>query len=236
MRKKLLFPLLATLLCFGQGAVAQDTLNCPQVLLETDMGNIRVALYNETPRHRDNFLALVKRGFYDGLLFHRVIPNFMIQTGDSLSRNAPTGKLLGDGNYEKYKLPAEIHYPQLFHKRGALAAAREPDQVNPDKESSMCQFYIVYGKRFSNNMLDDVEERYARDYKLMIDIPEEVRQVYRTIGGSPHLDTQYTVFGEVLEGLEVVKDIQKMECDDNDRPLIDLHIIRATVIKDNAAE
>ena len=224
--------ILGWLLLTGLTATAQDTLNCSQVLLETDMGNIRVALYNETPRHRDNFLALVKRGFYDGLLFHRVIPNFMIQTGDSLSRNAPTGKLLGDGHYEKYKLPAEIHYPQLVHKRGALAAAREPDQTNPDKESSMCQFYIVYGRRFSNNMLDDVEERYARDYKLMIDIPEEVREVYRTLGGSPHLDTQYTVFGEVLEGIDVVRDIQNMERDDNDRPLIDLHIIRATVVKD----
>ena len=124
---------------------AQDTLR-HEVLMETSMGNIRLALYNETPLHRDNFIKNVREGVYDGLLFHRVISSFMIQGGDTASRNAAPGQQLGDTE-ESYSIPAEIRYPQLFHKRGALAAAREGDNVNPERRSSATQFYIVYGRR-----------------------------------------------------------------------------------------
>ena len=170
-----------------------------EVLLETTKGNIRVKLYNDTPIHRDNFLKLVKEGFYDGLLFHRIIPDFMIQAGDSASRHAQPGQLLGDSP-EPYTLPAEIHYPQHFHRRGALAAAREGDEVNPQRASSASQFYIV-------------------------------TEVYRTFGGSPHLDGQYTVFGEVVEGFDVTDIIQWAGRDENNRPFDDIRITRATVVK-----
>ena len=199
------------------------------IVLETDSGNVTIMLYNETPRHRDNIIALVNRGFYDGLLFHRVIEDFMIQTGDSISRNAPEGQLLGGGKYETYKIPAEIRFPQLFHKRGSVAAAREGDKENPQRESSMCQFYIVWGKRYSGNMMDDVEERIARNTGELISFPQEVRDAYFQYGGTPHLDNQYTVFGEVVEGLDVVERIMRAKTDDNDRPVTDIHIQRAYV-------
>ena len=199
------------------------------IVLETDSGNVTIMLYNETPRHRDNIIALVNRGFYDGLLFHRVIEDFMIQTGDSISRNAPEGQQLGDGKYETYKIPAEIRFPQLFHKRGSVAAAREGDKENPQRESSMCQFYIVWGKRYSGNMMDDVEERIARNTGELISFPQEVRDAYFQYGGTPHLDNQYTVFGEVVEGLDVVERIMKAKTDENDRPVTDIHILRAYV-------
>lgn len=199
------------------------------IVLETDSGNVTIMLYNETPRHRDNIIALVNRGFYDGLLFHRVIEDFMIQTGDSISRNAPEGQLLGDGKYETYKIPAEICFPQLFHKRGSVAAAREGDKENPQRESSMCQFYIVWGKRYSGNMMDDVEERIARNTGELISFPQEVRDAYFQYGGTPHLDNQYTVFGEVVEGLDVVERIMRAKTDENDRPVTDIHILRAYV-------
>ena len=138
---------------------AQDTLR-HEVLMETSMGNIRLALYNETPLHRDNFIKNVREGVYDGLLFHRVISSFMIQGGDTASRNAAPGQQLGDTE-ESYSIPAEIRYPQLFHKRGALAAAREGDNVNPERRSSATQFYIVYGRRFTDEMLDKVQERLS---------------------------------------------------------------------------
>ena len=199
------------------------------IVLETDSGNVTIMLYNETPRHRDNIIALVNRGFYDGLLFHRVIEDFMIQTGDSISRNAPEGQLLGDGKHETYKIPAEIRFPQLFHKRGSVAAAREGDKENPQRESSMCQFYIVWGKRYSGNMMDDVEERIARNTGELISFPQEVRDAYFQYGGTPHLDNQYTVFGEVVEGLDVVERIMRAKTDENDRPVTDIHILRAYV-------
>ena len=199
------------------------------IVLETDSGNVTIMLYNETPRHRDNIIALVNRGFYDDLLFHRVIEDFMIQTGDSISRNAPEGQLLGDGKYETYKIPAEIRFPQLFHKRGSVAAAREGDKENPQRESSMCQFYIVWGKLYSGNMMDDVEERIARNTGELISFPQEVRDAYFQYGGTPHLDNQYTVFGEVVEGLDVVERIMRAKTDENDRPVTDIHILRAYV-------
>jgi len=137
--------------------LAQDTLR-HEVLFETTMGNIRVALYNETPLHRDNFLANVRNKVYDGVLFHRVISNFMIQAGDTASRHARPGEALGD-TPEAFTVPAEIRYPAIFHKRGSLAAAREGDDVNPERSSSSMQFYIVYGRRFDDAMLDKVQQR-----------------------------------------------------------------------------
>lgn len=207
---------------------AQDLSDCPQVVFETDSGTIRIALYNETPQHRDNMLKLVREGFYNGVLFHRVIDRFMIQSGDAGSKNAQPGQLLG-GSDEAYKIPAEICWPKYFHKKGAVAAAREGSDTNPEWKSSMSQFYIVTGRRFSDNMLDDAEERIFRDTHKAVDIPEELRQVYRQVGGTPHLDTQYTVFGEVVEGLDVALRIQKAETDDNARPVTDIHIVKAYV-------
>ena len=200
-----------------------------RIVLETDSGDVTIMLYNETPLHRDNIVKLVREGFYDGVLFHRVIEDFMIQTGDSISRHAPAGKLLGVGSYETYKIPAEIRFPQIFHKRGSVAAAREGDAENPQRESSMCQFYIVWGKRYSGNMMDDVEERIARNTGELISFPQEVRDAYFQYGGTPHLDGQYTVFGEVVEGLDVVERIMAAQTDENNRPLTDIRIKKAYI-------
>lgn len=216
-------------LFFPLALSAQDLSTCPQVVLETDSGTVRIALYNETPLHRDNFLKLVGEGFYDGVLFHRVINRFMIQTGDSASRHAQPGALLGESSYETYKIPAEIRWPQFYHKRGAVAAARQGNDTNPEMKSSMSQFYIVTGRRFNANMLEDAEERIYRDTKKFVTFPENLANVYMKEGGTPHLDTQYTVFGEVLEGMDVVERIQQAETDDNARPLADIRIRRAYV-------
>ncbi len=217
---------------FSVCANAQETTDTVrhEVLLETDKGNIRIALYNETPQHRDNFLKLVNDGFYDGLLFHRVIFRFMIQTGDSASRHAEPGQLLGDSP-ESYKVPAEIKFPALFHKRGAVAAARESDNVNPDKESSCSQFYIVYGRRFNDEMLDEAQAKLDQNTNGTVKLTPEVREEYKTHGGSPNLDGQYTVFGEIIEGLDIVEAIQWVEVDDNNRPIEDIRINKASVVK-----
>ncbi len=220
----LFFVLLITL-----SARSQDSLR-HEVLLETQMGDIRISLYNETPKHRDNFIKLVKSGFFDGLLFHRVISGFMIQAGDSASRNARPGQVLGDSP-EAYTVPAEIRYPQFFHKRGVVGAAREPDTENPERQSSMSQFYIVYGRRFTESQFDELEDKLSASDKNSVCIPEEVRDAYLKYGGTPHLDGQYTVFGEVVEGLDVVRNIQWVETDSNDRPIEDVRIIRAFVLK-----
>lgn len=226
---KCLSLLFITILFFvSVSAAAQDTLR-HEVLLETSMGNIRVALSNETPIHRDNFIRNVKNGVYDGLLFHRVISSFMIQGGDTASRNASPGQHLGDTE-EAYSLPAEIRYPQLFHKRGALAAAREGDSVNPERRSSSTQFYIVYGRRFTTDMLDRVQQRLDT-VSGGVTLTPEVREAYMKQGGTPHLDGQYTVFGEVVEGMDVVREIQWVATDDNDRPIEDVRIIKATVVR-----
>ncbi len=238
------------------------------VLIETGLGDIKVKLYNETPKHRDNFLKLIKDGTLNETLFHRVIKNFMIQGGDPESKNAPAGKQLGSGDVG-YTLPAEFVYPRYFHKKGALAAARQGDQVNPKKESSGCQFYLVTGKIFSetellgmeqninqnrlntafnrlaqkhmkeiykmrkdNDMdgLYDLQERLVAEAQAEVDslspfrfTPEQVK-AYSTVGGAPHLDGEYTVFGEVIEGLNIIDSIQNVKTDRADRPVEDIRM------------
>lgn len=226
--KKLLLALLLTV--GAVNATAQTDTVRHEILLETTMGNIRLALYNETPLHRDNFLKLVRDGYYDGNLFHRVISRFMIQSGDSTSRHAKAGEQLGEGDLD-YRIPSEIVFPKYFHKRGALAAAREGDDINPNRESSAAQFYIVYGRRFNDEMLAKVQERITKATDGKITLTPEIRQAYFERGGTPHLDGQYTVFGEVLEGIDVVERIQMVETDENDRPVEDVRIVKATVIK-----
>ena len=236
------------------------------------MGNISVRLFNDTPAHRDNFLKLVNDGYYDGTLFHRVIKDFMIQGGDPDSRTAAPGQMLGTGG-PSYTLPAEIVYPAHFHKRGMLAAARQGDQVNPERRSSGSQFYIVTGKKYTAGQLDQMERRAVMQYKqdmfnslaaqhrdsimalrrnrdaaglqaLQDSLAQEterltadhntiytpkMRQVYMTEGGTPHLDGAYTVYGRVLEGMDVVEKIEAAETDANDRPIEDIRIISASI-------
>lgn len=245
-----------------------------KVLIHTTEGDITVLLYGDTPRHRDNFLKLVEENFYDSTLFHRVINEFMVQAGDPNSRTAKAGQQLGDGD-PGYTIPAEFAYPHHFHKRGALSAARTGDQVNPRKESSGSQFYIVTGKKYSAdeiaklsdqmkqqavysifdslasaNMarirqmqqnqdqtgLQEMQTRLmAEAQKIAADknfsIPADVAKVYETEGGTPFLDGQYTVFGEVLSGMDVVEKIEKAQTDRNDRPVKDIRILSAEVVK-----
>jgi len=236
-----------------------------KIQLFTEFGTIEIILYEKTPLHRDNFIKLVNEGYYDGLLFHRVIKEFMIQAGDPNSKNARPGDRLGSGS-PGYTVPAEF-VPEYFHKRGALAAARTN---NPEKASSGSQFYIVQGKVFTDADLDQVEvqigQQYARQMfaqyqkeeeeamqkagqKVDADsaqmrafrrasawlndnpyrMPEEHRQVYKTIGGTPHLDGEYTVFGEVVKGMEIVDKIAELETDDISRPKTDVRIKRMRV-------
>lgn len=247
-----------------------------RLLIETTLGDIEVKLYNETPNHRDNFIKLAKEGFYEGTLFHRVIKDFMVQAGDPDSKGAPQGKNLGAGDVG-YTLPAEFVYPQYFHKKGALSAARQADQVNPERRSSGCQFYIVTGKVYSEEEMINMEhqmnqmkvknefdklvkERMKEIYKLrkvndneglmtlqneLIEeaqakaaelpdaklTPEQIK-AYTTIGGTPHLDGQYTVFGEVTKGLDIVDAIQQVKTNPSDRPLEDIKITKVTVLAD----
>lgn len=249
-----------------------DLDNTTRVLLETTYGEIELALYNETPQHRDNFVKLVKEGAYDGVLFHRVINNFMIQTGDPDSKNATPDALLGSGG-PGYDLPAEIVYPKLFHKRGALAAAREGDETNPERKSSGSQFYIVTGRRYSEYQLNVMLERLADQSKAMkfqtlareryseienlqaqgdttalmnlenelirqteewyaknpVQFTQQQIDAYTTVGGTPHLDGTYTVFGEVVKGMDVVDKIQNVATGQNDRPVDDVRIIKCTL-------
>ena len=189
----------------------------------TSEGPIVLRLSDATPLHRDNFLRLVKTKFYDSLLFHRVIQNFMIQAGDPNSKSAVEGVALGNGG-PSYKLPAEFR-PSLFHKKGVLAAARDN---NPEKASSGSQFYIVQGKKFTDAGLDSVET-----FRLKRTLPAEHRAVYKTVGGAPHLDQNYTVFGEVVRGLDVVDKIAATPTSKTppDRPVTDVRIIKARLVK-----
>ena len=242
------------------------------VKLETTMGNITVALYNETPKHRDNFIKLVKEGVYDSTLFHRVIKQFMIQAGDPDSKSASDTAMLGSGDVG-YTIPAEFN-PKFFHKRGVLAAARQGDDVNPEKASSGCQFYIVTGRKFTEPQLLGMENkineqreealfdslarqhmkeiykmRKAGDNAGLLELqdtleaqareladkeekfrftPEQIK-AYSTIGGAPHLDGSYTVFGEVTEGMEVVENIEIAKTNRADRPVVDIRILKASI-------
>jgi peptidyl-prolyl cis-trans isomerase B (cyclophilin B) len=199
-----------------------------RVLLETTEGNIRIELSDLTPVHRDNFVRLVNEHFYDSLLFHRVIKDFMIQTGDPNSRHAEPGESLGEGDVG-YTLEPEFRVPQLYHRRGMVAMAREGDDVNPERRSSGSHFYIVWGKTFSSEALKDVQQRLDTTLTVNpVKMTAEMILAYRRIGGTPHLDGQYTVFGEVIEGLDVVERIMKVFTDDYDRPVDDVRIIRAT--------
>lgn len=197
------------------------------VALTTTKGVIVLRLYNETPLHRDNFLKLVKAHYYDSVLFHRVIKNFMIQSGGPDSKNAASGVPLGNGGPD-YTIPAEF-VPTLFHKKGMLAAAREGDAVNTAKASSGSQFYIVQGRTFTDAGLDSVETYRLNGRK----IPPEQRAVYKTIGGTPHLDQNYTVFGEVVRGLDVVDSIAAVATSRQpaDRPIEDVRIVKATLVR-----
>ena len=242
------------------------------VKLETTMGNITVALYNETPKHRDNFIKLVKEGVYDSTLFHRVIKQFMIQAGDPDSKNASDTAMLGSGDVG-YTIPAEFN-PKFFHKKGVLAAARQGDDVNPEKASSGCQFYIVTGRKFTEPQLLGMENkineqreealfdsmarqhmkeiykmRKAGDNAGLLELqdtleaqareladkeekfrftPEQIK-AYSTIGGAPHLDGSYTVFGEVTEGMEVVDNIEIAKTNRADRPIENIRILKASI-------
>lgn len=182
------------------------------VKIKTAQGECIILLYNSTPLHRDNFIKLVKKDFYNGTLFHRVIKGFMIQGGDPDSRNAAAGKQLGNGD-TGYTVPAEFR-DSLFHKKGVLAAARDD---NPEKASSGCQFYIVQGKTFTDPQLDSLENK-----RLHFKLPQWQREIYKTQGGSPHLDRKYTVYGEVVKGIELVDTIAIMPVDANDRPQQDV--------------
>ncbi len=264
MTNKFYFSLLIYILLIMSTNAADSTL----VMIETDLGNIKVKLYDDTPLHRDNFIKLVKEGFYDNTLFHRVIKDFMIQGGDPDSKGAPAGKSLGTGG-PGYTVPAEIVYPKHFHKRGALAAARQADQVNPERASSGSQFYIVWGQTYSDGKLNQLEQqltaqkeraifdrlaserkkeimdlRRAKDQEGLYELQEELiaqtkaemqetgpailtpeqREAYKTLGGTPHLDDQYTVFGEVVEGLDVVEKIQNTPTASGDRPKEDIAV------------
>ena len=204
-------PLLAACLLLSAATYAQKT----KVVIETDSGRIVLSLYDGTPRHRDNMIKLVKQHFYDSLLWHRVIPAFMIQGGDPESKRAQPGAMLGNGDVG-YKIPAEID-DKYYHVRGALGAARDG---NPEKASSGCQFYIVVGKTFTDEQLDQVDQRSGHKHTAA------QREAYKRLGGAPHLDGGYTVFGEVIEGMAVVDKIANTQRNSADRPLTDIRMKR----------
>ena len=221
--------LLSTITCFSQDStVTNKDRKKKDVLLQTSYGDIVIRLSDSTPLHRDNFLKLVKMGYYDSVLFHRVIQRFMIQSGDPNSKSAKAGQPLGNGGPD-YTVPAEFR-STLFHKKGVIAAARTGDNVNPLKASSGSQFYIVQGRTFTDAEMDSVEIARLSGRK----ISPERRALYKTIGGTPQLDQNYTVFGEVVKGLDVVDKIaavQTSKATDRDRPLEDIRIIKAKLIK-----
>jgi cyclophilin family peptidyl-prolyl cis-trans isomerase len=203
-----LVALLSLVCLFSTQGIAQKKSKRDELItIKTDQGTMRVILFDETPKHKANFIKLAKDKFYDGLLFHRVIEGFMVQGGDPESKNAEAGKMLGKGD-NGYKIPAEFN-SKLFHQKGALAAARDN---NPAKESSGCQFYLVQGRKWSKADLAKQGARAARK------ISDEQKKVYETIGGAPHLDGSYTVFGQVIDGMEVIDKITSYPRDERDRP------------------
>ncbi len=227
--KKWLTAVLTLLLVFPALAQKDSTLKKKDrkrdILIQTTMGDIVVRLSDSTPLHRDNYLRLAKLGYFDSILFHRVIKDFMIQGGDPNSKTAAKGQPLGNGG-PSYRIPAEFRV-SLFHKKGVIAAARDN---NPEKSSSGSQFYIVQGKKFTDAELDNLEKTRLGGRK----IPLVQREVYKTIGGTPHLDQTYTVFGEVVKGIEVVDKIASVETSkgtDRDRPLEDVRILHTKLIK-----
>jgi cyclophilin family peptidyl-prolyl cis-trans isomerase len=191
------------------------------VEMKTTKGDIIIEVYADVPKHAENFLKLAKEGFYDSLLFHRVIPDFMIQGGDPDSKNAMNGQMLGNGDIG-YKVPAEFMLPKYYHKKGALAAARDN---NPEKASSGCQFYLVVGRLFSDADLTTMESRSGVKYS------EQARTDYKTIGGTPHLDGSYTVYGQVVKGQDVVDAISSSPRNASDRPNEDIRILSTKVKK-----
>ena len=259
----------------SQNAKAQTADNETKVLIKTTVGDITIKLYNETPQHRDNFIKLVNEHYYDSILFHRVIKDFMVQAGDPESKNAEKGVQLGAGG-PGYTIPAEFVYPKYFHKRGALSAARQADQVNPERKSSGSQFYIVTGKKYGKYDLQDMEKQLndqqgqgifdrlcsenidsimklqqAGDRDGLMKLQDELvaktdailkekgpfkftkEQVdaYMEDGGTPFLDNQYTVFGEVIDGMKTVDKIESAGTDMSDRPRKDIRIITMELIK-----
>jgi len=265
MKKLALFVVIAGLFVNISCGSAENQTKEKMVQIETELGTIKVKLYNETPLHRDNFLKLTSEGFYTDLLFHRVIQGFMVQGGDPNSKNAAPGQMLGSGDLG-YTVPAEIN-PKFYHRRGVLAAARQGDQVNPEKRSSASQFYILQGKVFTSAELDLMEKNMieARKQSMMqtrvkaikpeldklnaegkqvelmaiinalrdsvsaeaaklpiLKLTEQQRKDYTTVGGYPSLDNGYTVFGEVIEGMEVIDKIAAQPVNQNNRPEKDI--------------
>ena len=265
---------LAALACMATSCNGQNKSDEPEVVLETTLGEIRVRLYNDTPLHRDRFLQNVRNGLYDGKTWHRIIRNFMIQTGEQPARTDANGDTLQIDTADM--IPAEIRYPQHFNRRGVLAAAREGDDVNPEWKSDPTQFYIVTGRTYQDDALrelyaartqqaanrlyrqkalarnDELEAlRKARNHQKVSDILErlldeakyetsknppqdyttEQKRIYRTQGGAPWLDGEYTVFGEVVEGMKTVLAIEKVKTDANDRPMTDVRVIKAYVVE-----
>lgn len=244
------------------------------VEIKTSEGTIKAVLFGDTPKHRDNFLKLADENYYDGVLFHRVIKDFMVQTGDPDSKGAPSGKMLGQGG-PGYTIEAEIVYPKHFHRYGALAAARTADQVNPERRSSGSQFYIVTGEKYNQSKMQQLDKqlqmaqqqeifnrlaaerrdqimklRRERDQQGLQALQEELvalvekeaaanplrltpeqKAAYGEVGGTPHLDNQYTVFGQVTEGMDVVEKIQNAATDGSDRPRKDIRIEKVTVLE-----
>ena len=199
------------------------------IMMETSMGTVEFKLYNETPRHKKNFIKLVNEHFFDGTLFHRVIDQFVVQGGDPTSRTARPGEELGEAD-AGYTIPAEFRLDKgIYHRRGTLNAAREGDDVNPKQESSGSQFCFIWGQDLDDEKLDRIQERLDRQTNGKVKLTPQMRQVYKTCGGSPHLDGQYTVFGEVVKGMDVIDKIQKVPTDSMDRPIEDVRIIRAWV-------
>lgn len=257
----------------SNNTTAPDT-SSAMVDIKTSLGDIRILLYGETPKHRDNFIKLVESDFYNGTLFHRVINKFMIQAGDPDSKGAAPGKMLGAGG-PGYQIDAEIVYPKYFHKRGALAAARQGDQVNPERKSSGSQFYIVTGDVVNDSAIKQMEQQLNivqqkqifnqlamkhrdkimamqqnQDYaglqalqqqllketeaeaaKNPLKLTPEQIEAYTSVGGTPHLDNQYTVFGEIVSGMDVVAKIEKVKTDQADRPTEDVKIISMEIVK-----